>query len=94
MPLVFGLVHGLGFAGGLSEIGMPESGVGFALLGFGLGVEAGQLVFLVLMVTALSMVGRISNSARAYVPLVGSYVVGITGSFWLWQRIWLCLAAG
>ncbi|HRI65775.1 MAG TPA: HupE/UreJ family protein, partial [Polyangium sp.] len=46
LALVFGLVHGLGFAGGMTELGMPAEHVGWALLGFGMGVEVGQIAFL------------------------------------------------
>src|SRR5262249_1603286 len=44
--LVFGLVHGLGFAGGLRETGLPDRHVAVALLGFGTGIEIGQVLFL------------------------------------------------
>src|ERR1019366_3355702 len=46
MAFVFGLVHGLGFAGGLREIGLPERAVAPALVSFGAGVELGQVAFL------------------------------------------------
>src|SRR5262249_44334900 len=44
--LIFGSVHGLGFAGGLRELGLPDRHVATALVGFGAGVELGQIVFL------------------------------------------------
>ncbi len=56
--LLFGLVHGLGFAGGLREIGIPESQVGAALAGFAVGVEIGQLAFLAVV---LALVGWLAK---------------------------------
>ena len=79
---MFGLVHGLGFAGALSEVGLPDRAVATALVGFGLGVEIGQ-------------VAMAAPARTAFVPrvaLAGSYLVGITGAYWLWQRLWVCFA--
>lgn len=88
IALVFGLVHGLGFAGGLSEIGLPDHAVATALVGFGLGVEIGQVAFLVAVMLLLAAAARVVPRQR--IALAGSYVVGVTGSFWLFQRLWLC----
>jgi len=86
LALVFGLVHGLGFAGGLQEVGMPAHAVAAALLGFGLGVELGQVAFLVCVLGALALLrSRHLQIAR----LGGSYAIGSAGSFWLVQRLWL-----
>jgi hypothetical protein len=56
-------VHGLGFAGGLAEIGLPDRAVGWALLGFAGGVEVGQVIFLALFVGALAVVAAALGSA-------------------------------
>jgi hypothetical protein len=58
MAFVFGLVHGLGFAGGPREIGVPERAAGAALVGFGAGVEIGQVAFLAI-VGLLHALGRV-----------------------------------
>ncbi|BBM00582.1 membrane protein [Microbulbifer sp. GL-2] len=55
MALIFGLLHGLGFAGALADIGLPQTSIPLALLTFNLGVEAGQLVFIA--VTTALLVG-------------------------------------
>ena len=89
IALVFGLVHGLGFAGALSEVGLPDHAVATALVAFGLGVEIGQVAFLLVVMAALWVFER---TRAAWVPrlaLAGSYAVGITGAFWLWQRLWV-----
>jgi hypothetical protein len=85
---VFGLVHGLGFAGGLSEVGLPERAVASALVGFGLGVEIGQVAFIVALLLALASLRRVVAVPR--IALAGSYLVGVTGSYWLFQRLWVC----
>jgi hydrogenase/urease accessory protein HupE len=90
IALVFGLVHGLGFAGALSEVGLPDHAVASALVGFGVGVEIGQVVFLVAVMLAIfALSGRVPQKSLA---LAGSYLVGITGTFWLFQRLWVCFA--
>jgi hypothetical protein len=88
LAFAFGLVHGLGFAGGLTEIGLPEQAIPMALVSFGAGVELGQLAFLVVVFASLSLLAR----TRAYsrVALAGAYVVGGVGSFWLIERTALC----
>ena len=87
----FGLLHGLGFAGALSEIGLPPSEVPLALLFFNIGVEIGQLLFvfavLGMMVVARRLAGITQDSTgfmaaeRAVV-----YVIGVLASYWLIER--------
>jgi hypothetical protein len=85
VSFLFGLVHGLGFAGALKEVGLPQSHLPLALLTFNVGVEIGQL----LMVLAAFIV------VRAPIPqrwLVGArrpalYAVGVVAAYWSWQRI-------
>jgi hydrogenase/urease accessory protein HupE len=91
IALVFGLVHGLGFAGGLSEIGLPDGAIGMALVGFGMGVEIGQVAFLIAVMLVFYALERMRLLERAMAPL--GYAVGTVGAFWLWQRLWLCFIA-
>lgn len=84
---VFGLVHGLGFASALHDIGLPEGRSLWALAGFNLGVEAGQLVLLLFLGALLASAMRIAGSGRAS-PL-GTALSGLlftTGIFWLVER--------
>jgi hypothetical protein len=73
--LVFGLIHGMGFAAALRDIGLPAEQQLWSLLAFNLGVEAGQFVFLValmaLLYIALKLSRKISNAVplRAVLPL-------------------------
>jgi hydrogenase/urease accessory protein HupE len=85
VALLFGLVHGLGFAGGLREIGLPEHDVGVALVGFGCGVELGQVLFLALVLTLLH-VGSVGRR-RQLLERASGLCIGSVGAFWLCQRL-------
>jgi hypothetical protein len=91
VAFAFGLLHGLGFAGALSEIGLPPSEIPVALLFFNIGVELGQLMFvfamlavLALMLRGLGITRRSALSLNAERALV--YVIGVTASYWLIER--------
>jgi hydrogenase/urease accessory protein HupE len=85
VSFLFGLVHGLGFAGALKNVGLPQSHLPFALLSFNVGVEIGQL----LMVLAAFLLVRAPVPrawlGRARRPAL--YVVGAVAAYWSWQRI-------
>jgi hypothetical protein len=74
----FGLIHGLGFAGGLSEIGLPDRAIGQALVGFACGVEVGQVAFLVAFVGALRAFERL---LARHAPFAIAYAVGTSGAY-------------
>jgi hypothetical protein len=85
--LTFGLLHGLGFAGGLSEAGLPDGNIPLALLFFSIGVEAGHLAF-VGTVLALIVIGRrILLPLPRWAELVPAYAIGSVSIFWVIQRI-------
>ena len=73
MAFLFGLVHGLGFAGALKEIGLPENHLAVALLTFNGGVEIGQLL----------VVGAAALQLRA--PAL--YAIGGLAAFWTFGRV-------
>ncbi|MBT3047683.1 MAG: HupE/UreJ family protein [Candidatus Thiodiazotropha sp.] len=88
VAFIFGLVHGLGFAGALREVGLPEHELPLSLLAFNLGVEFGQLgviltVYLLAQIVARSGGGR--EFARPAI-LFSSYVVGSLGAYWTISR--------
>ncbi|WP_234026919.1 HupE/UreJ family protein [Erythrobacter sp. HKB08] len=87
VAFLFGLVHGFGFAGALNEIGLPEGEVVAALLAFNIGVEAGQLLVVALVLLLLEAVRRIAHGALAPAVRVASYGIGITGAYWLVERV-------
>jgi hydrogenase/urease accessory protein HupE len=94
VALAFGLLHGLGFAGALREIGLPENAVLPALLFFNVGVEVGQLLF-VGGVLGLGwgvrwLAARGPPRAASWLPrfhLVGCYAIGLVAAFWLVERV-------
>jgi hypothetical protein len=88
--LVFGFVHGLGFAGGLREIGLPDHDVAQALLGFGAGVELGQVAFLAVVLFAVHWLSHARVWPR--LALTTGYAAGSVASFWLIQRLWVCFS--
>lgn len=90
VSFLFGLVHGLGFAGALKDIGLPQAHLPLALLCFNVGVEAGQL----LMVLAAYLVTRApvphAWMDRARRPAL--YAVGAVAAYWTWLRVVAILA--
>jgi len=85
VALAFGLLHGFGFAGALSAIGLPQDSVPVALLTFNLGVEVGQLVFVAAVLLALWVLRR--AMARPLIDGLASYGIGIAASVWLIERV-------
>ncbi len=83
----FGLFHGFGFAGALSEIGLPQGEIIAALLAFNIGVEAGQLLVIAALIAILALLKRSLPKAELPVIRLATYGIGITGSFWLIERV-------
>jgi len=102
VAFVFGLVHGLGFAGALKEIGLPDEHRNIALLTFNLGVEAGQLLVvasIALVVLALGKLMR-NRSAQLQTPFVAGvwgrlavYGIGAMGAYWTVSRVAMMILA-
>lgn len=83
----FGLMHGLGFAGGLSEAGLPSGHIPSALLFFSLGVETGHFLFIGVVLAFLGIVRRIRLPFPQWAELVPPYAIGSIAMFWVIQRI-------
>ncbi|MFZ0763468.1 MAG: HupE/UreJ family protein, partial [Bradyrhizobium sp.] len=83
----FGLVHGLGFASGLASLGLPSGDIPVALLFFNLGVEAGQLSFVALMLLLVRGFDLLEIHWPQPARMVPAYVVGSVGAFWTIDRI-------
>jgi hydrogenase/urease accessory protein HupE len=85
----FGLLHGLGFASALIDIGLPQGDVPIALLAFNIGVEVGQLVFIaaVLGVMQLARQFRIPDILECRLRTVTAYGVGVVAAFWFVERL-------
>jgi hydrogenase/urease accessory protein HupE len=87
VAFTFGLLHGLGFAGGLSEAGLPQGHIPLALLFFSLGVETGHFLFVGVVLALLAQARRTKLSAPQWVQLVPPYAIGGLAMFWVIQRI-------
>ena len=85
----FGLLHGLGFASALMDIGLPRSDVPLALFTFNLGVELGQLAFVAAVLGALALARRLAIPARIqrYAMPAANYAIGSLAAFWFFQRL-------
>lgn len=77
----FGLIHGFGFAGALAETGLPSGDIPLALLFFNLGVETGQLLFIVPTYFLLRWLPPIYQLER-----LAAYAIGSTAAFWVIDR--------
>jgi hydrogenase/urease accessory protein HupE len=89
VAFTFGLLHGFGFAGALSQIGLPQGDIPLALLAFNVGVEAGQLAFIAALLGVLALARRaplpIVMTRYAY-PAV-TFGIGTLAAFWFIERV-------
>jgi hydrogenase/urease accessory protein HupE len=91
VAFIFGLLHGLGFAGALSEIGLPQQSIPLALLFFNVGVEAGQLLFIAVVFAVIAAARQVTRRLDLPRPtwawVLPPYAIGSVAAFWLIQRI-------
>ena len=88
VAFTFGLLHGLGFAGGLSEAGLPQGHIPLALLFFSIGVEAGHFAFIGTLLGLAALARRMPHlPLPGWVPLVPAYAIGSVAMFWVIQRV-------
>jgi hypothetical protein len=85
----FGLLHGLGFAAVLRDVGLPQKGLVTGLLAFNLGIELGQVLFAVPLLLAFMLVRRHAahGLAASGVQRAAGYAVGILASYWMFARL-------
>jgi hypothetical protein len=86
LVFAFGLLHGMGFAGVLTELGLPRGEFVTALVTFNVGVEAGQLL---VIVTAFALVGwhRANASYRRTVVVPASLAIACMAVYWTFERL-------
>ncbi|MEY4484630.1 MAG: hypothetical protein RL693_2082 [Verrucomicrobiota bacterium] len=87
VAFTFGLLHGFGFAGALSQVGLPQSDIPMALLLFNLGVEAGQLAFVAVVLAIITLINRLRLPLPRWAPLIPPYAIGSIAMFWVIQRM-------
>lgn len=87
VAFAFGLLHGFGFAGALSEIGMPAGHISEALLFFNVGVEVGQLLFVAAVLTLWKIMRLAHVPLPRWATLAPPYLIGSLAMFWMFQRV-------
>lgn len=91
MALGFGLLHGLGFAGALREAGLPQEEIPLALFAFNLGIEAGQLGLVALLLLAARTLRPAPLRWRALAPRLAAEAIGVLGVFFSLERLGVLL---
>jgi hydrogenase/urease accessory protein HupE len=84
---VFGLLHGLGFAGALMEVGLPQAQLPMALLGFNLGVELGQLLFVAIVAVGMTAARRLRMRPMRWPRTVAVYAMGSVAVYYVLDRL-------
>ena len=88
MAAAFGLLHGLGFAGVLADVGLPQGEIAAALLAFNLGIEAGQLLWVAgLLLAAWGLQKLGADRAKPWASAVPAYLIGTLAAYWCWDRL-------
>lgn len=91
VAFAFGLLHGFGFASGLSLTGMPRLEIPLALLSFNIGVELGQLSFVVLALALARAFRVLEFHWPRWTWRLPGYSVGIAGAYWFIQRTYMMM---
>jgi hydrogenase/urease accessory protein HupE len=86
LTFVFGLLHGFGFAGALAEVGLPPGDIPLALLAFNVGIELGQLAFIVVVLTAGALLRPRAERGPAWLQAVPTYAIGSLAAMWCLER--------
>jgi len=89
---LFGLLHGLGFAGALAEVGLPSHEIPLALFSFNVGIEVGQLLFVALVLVAWALLRATPIRWPARIIDVPAYAIGGLAVFWVFERTWALFA--
>ena len=86
MAGTFGLLHGLGFAGALRELGLPQGAIPLSLFSFNVGIEAGQLAFVAVALVPVALISSSGSLSRRF-RIVSAYVIGSLAFYWVFARV-------
>jgi hydrogenase/urease accessory protein HupE len=86
VAFAFGLLHGFGFASGLTTVGLPSSDIPLALLAFNIGVEIGQLAFVLIILLLHRALRPLQFNPPSWASYAPGYLVGSLGAFWTIER--------
>ncbi len=87
LVFMFGLLHGLGFAGVLSDFGMPDDDFTLALISFNIGVELGQIAVISMAFVLLGLWFKEQKDYRKIIVIPGSTFISIIGVYWVLERL-------
>ena len=87
VAFVFGLLHGFGFAGALSEVGLPQQAIPLALLFFNVGVELGQLLFIAAVLCVVALARRVTVRQPVWTWRLAPYSIGSLAACWTVERV-------
>jgi hypothetical protein len=93
IAFTFGLLHGLGFAAALREAGLPPQEIPVSLLAFNLGVEVGQIGFILTLSLSVILLQRAVRLPRATALRIAGYAIGGLAAFWFLDRVSAILLA-
>jgi hydrogenase/urease accessory protein HupE len=83
----FGLLHGLGFAGALAEVGLPQREIPLALFAFNVGVELGQLAFIATVLFLVRGFRLLPLRMPSWSSVAAGYAIGSVAAFWVFARL-------
>jgi hydrogenase/urease accessory protein HupE len=86
---LFGLLHGVGFAGALNDFGMPDDEFFTALISFNVGVEIGQITVICMAFLGIGIWFNNERQYRRLVVIPGSLLISFIGLYWFWERLQL-----
>jgi hydrogenase/urease accessory protein HupE len=87
VAFTFGLLHGLGFAGALAEVGLPQGEIPLALFAFNIGVEIGQLAFVIAVLSLARLARLMPWPMPTWAPNAAGYAIGSVATFWVFARL-------
>ena len=87
MACAVGLLHGLGFAGALAQVGLPAHEIPLALVSFNGGIEVGQLLFVGLVLAVRAALSLSPGPWPSAVALIPAYAIGSLAAFWVFERV-------
>ena len=87
VAFIFGLLHGFGFAGALANVGLPEHDIPLALLLFNLGVETGQIIFILGIMVIIWLIHDTFKKIPDWSRWIPPYTIGCMAAVWFFQRL-------
>ena len=87
VAFTFGLLHGLGFAGALADVGLPQHEIPLALLMFNVGVELGQILFVMVILVFVFFLQKLRSNWPVWSQQVPAYGIGTMAAFWFVERV-------